>query len=248
MRLTAFCIGVVFALGAPAAEPTAVSVGVVYAPAGPLSPAAVRQELERIRRAGYNAVVPASDDARRRVSPAAQEVGLGVIPLRPKPGGSHARILVEPGARGVSGARISFWEAIADGADDVAFQSPGGGLTPEVMALGETAGIVTRNQAVFAALSPRSKGVRSLSTGWQGPVEVKLLESADILVIIGVSGSPSPQRVTIQFERDVPEAIWQNLETGTSVSFVMAREGPFLEHTFAPRDSLVLMIRKKLRG
>lgn len=237
-----------FAAAAVAAEPGEISVGVVYAPAGPLSAAAVRQDLEKIRRAGYNAVVPATDGARQRIASAAQELGLAVIPLRPKAGGAHSRILVEPGPRGVGAARINFWEAIADGSDDVAFQSPGGGLTQEVLALGETAGVVARNQAVFASLTPRRKGVRSVSTGWQGPVDVKLLESPDILVIIGMSGSPAPQRVTIQFERDIPEAIWQNLETGTSVSFVMTKEGPFLEHTFAPRDSLVLMIRKKLRG
>jgi hypothetical protein len=55
------------------------------------------------------------------------------------------------------------------------------------------------------------------------------------------------QKITINFTADIPEAIWQNLETSTSVNFVMGRSGPFLEHTFSPRDTLVLMIRKKLR-
>ena len=44
---------------------------------------------------------------------------------------------------------------------------------------------------------------------------------------------------------DIPEAMWQNLETGTAISFVMGKTGPSLEYAFGPRDALVLMIRKR---
>ena len=76
---------------------------------------------------------------------------------------------------------------------------------------------------------------------------MRLLESAEALMIIGLNEAPAPRTVTIRFAADIPEAIWQNLETGTSVSFVMGKDGPFLEYTFGPRDALVLMIRKRRR-
>jgi hypothetical protein len=37
------------------------------------------------------------------------------------------------------------------------------------------------------------------------------------------------------------------MEEGHSVDFVMAPNGPSLEHTFAPEDVLVLAIRTKVR-
>jgi hypothetical protein len=75
-----------------------------------------------------------------------------------------------------------------------------------------------------------------------------MLESPDTLMIIGLNYAASPRTATIRFSPDIPEAIWQNLETGAAVSVVMGPKGPFLEHTFAPRDALVLMIRKQLRA
>ena len=44
--------------------------------------------------------------------------------------------------------------------------------------LGETAGVVTRNPALFAPLKPREKGVLAVSSAGGGaPIDVKLLES-----------------------------------------------------------------------
>jgi hypothetical protein len=144
-------------------------------------------------------------------------------------------------------ARMDFWAAVAAGAKSVTFADVEGGAGVSVLSLGETVGIVTWNQALFAPLRPRKGGVRDVVGGSGAPVDVKMLESAEVLVIIGVNYSPSVQRVTINFTPEIPEAIWQNLETSTSVNFVMGRGGPFLEHTFSPRDTLVLMIRKTLR-
>lgn len=157
-----------------------------------------------------------------------------------------ARITVRSGT-GPEG-RLTMWSQVAQGARAISFMGADGTLSREVLALGETAGIISRNQALFAPLHPRNGGVAGISGGEGGPrVDVKLLESAEALMIIGLNYAPAPRTVTIRFAADIPEAIWQNLETGTSVSFVMGRDGPFLEYTFGPRDALVLMISKKRR-
>jgi len=144
-------------------------------------------------------------------------------------------------------ARVDFWAAIARRAPRISFMDGEGGAGPAVLSLGETVGIVTRNQALFAPLRARKEGIREVTGAAGAPVEVTLLESQEALLIVGINYSPGVQKVTINFMPDIPEAIWQNLETSTSVNFVMGRGGPFLEHTFSPRDTLVLMIRKKLR-
>ena len=53
--------------------------------------------------------------------------------------------------------------------------------------------------------------------------------------------------MTLTFPADLPEAIWQNMEAGNAVNFVMGATGPYYQHTFSPHDALVLAIRKKLR-
>jgi hypothetical protein len=162
------------------------------------------------------------------------------------PGGAGA-ILVGPGGQTPLEARLELWAALARGARRVMFMDTGGGVGPAILSLGETAGIVTRNEALFGPLRPREGGVRSVTGASGALVDVKLLESTDALMILALNYSPVPQTVTINFAADLPEAIWQNLETGTAVHFVMGRTGPFLKHTFAPRDAMVLMIRKTLR-
>jgi beta-galactosidase len=84
-------------------------------------------------------------------------------------------------------------------------------------------------------------------SGAPGLVDARFLHSGDALLLIAINHSEAPQKVTMSFSPDTPEAIWQNLEAGTSVSFVMGKDGPFLTHAFAPRDVLVLVIRKRLR-
>jgi hypothetical protein len=81
----------------------------------------------------------------------------------------------------------------------------------------------------------------------QGLVEARFLESADALVLIGINHSEEAQTVTMTFTSETPEAIWQNMETGSAVNFVAGAEGPTYTHTFAPRDVMVLLIRKALR-
>jgi hypothetical protein len=145
-------------------------------------------------------------------------------------------------------ARLAMWSALAAGGRFVSFAGQRDPLSPAILALGETAGVVTRNPALFAPLRPRTGGVVRISgADSKSGVEVRLLESADAIVIIGLNHDRSPRRVTVLFSPEIPEAIWQNLETGTAVSFVMTKEGPSFDHTFGPRDAVVLMIRKRLR-
>ena len=154
---------------------------------------------------------------------------------------------IQVAAGSVLDARLAMWSAIARGAREVAFLGAGNTVGPAVLALGETAGVITRNQALFAPLRLRTGGVSGVTAGGGAPVDVRMLESDDALMIIGMNYAAAPRKATITFAADIPEAIWQNMETGTSVNFVMGQGGPFLEHTFAPRDALVLMIRKRPR-
>jgi hypothetical protein len=155
-----------------------------------------------------------------------------------------ARITVRPGS--APDARLAMWSFVARGARRVAFAGSETPLSADVFALGETAGVITRNEALFAPLRPREGGVTGISGAGGGPrVEVRLLESDEALMIVGLNYAPESRAVTIAFAPDIPEAIWQNLETGTAVSFVMGKTGPSLEYTFGPRDALVLMIRKR---
>jgi hypothetical protein len=83
--------------------------------------------------------------------------------------------------------------------------------------------------------------------GATGPVETRFLESADVLMVIGLNHADTPQRVKMTFTPDTQEAIWQNMETGAAVNFVAGPEGPAYTYSFGPRDALVLMIRKNVR-
>ena len=83
--------------------------------------------------------------------------------------------------------------------------------------------------------------------GGAGAVEARFLESADALVLIAINHGDTPQAVTFAFTADVPEAIWQNLETGSAVSFVQGPAGPTYAHAFAARDVMVLVRGKRLR-
>jgi beta-galactosidase GanA len=80
-----------------------------------------------------------------------------------------------------------------------------------------------------------------------GLVEARFLESSDALLLIAINHAETPQKVTLTFTHEIPEAIWQNMETGVSVHFLAGPDGPTYTHAFAARDVLVLMIKKALR-
>lgn len=269
------------------------------APATALTdPAAVDGDLERIRRAGFNAIttwIPWADAEPQRgtvqlapmqrliaaaarhdlkvairilTSPAPRwarkdgaDAGRFVDAVRARmeraPGvqtvtvagnGSGPELIrVGPGAASLSPARLAFWEAISRRQTEITFAAASGGFTPDLQPLGETAGVVTRNEALFAPLEPRATGVLEVTAGGGAPIEVRLLESPHALMVIALNRAPSPRKARIQFAPDIPEAIWQNLETGAAVNFVMGKTGSYLEHSFSAHDAVVLMIRKTLR-
>jgi beta-galactosidase GanA len=83
--------------------------------------------------------------------------------------------------------------------------------------------------------------------GAPGLVEARFLESSDAIVLIAINHADVAQQVTFSFGPDVPEAIWQNMETGVAVNFVQGPSGPTYARTFAPRDVMVLVRGKRLR-
>jgi hypothetical protein len=83
--------------------------------------------------------------------------------------------------------------------------------------------------------------------GASGLVEARFLESPDAWLLVALNHAETPQKVTMAFGSDIPEAIWVDMETGASVSFVQSKSGPTLAHTFPARDVLVLVRSKRLR-
>ena len=83
--------------------------------------------------------------------------------------------------------------------------------------------------------------------GAPGLVEARFLESSEAILLIAINHGDAAQRVTFTFGPDIPEAIWQNMETGASVNFVQGPDGPTYAHSFAPRDVMVLVRGKRLR-
>jgi beta-galactosidase len=83
--------------------------------------------------------------------------------------------------------------------------------------------------------------------GGAGLVEARFLESPGAVLLIGINHADTPQKVTLMFGPDVPEAIWQNMESGASVNFVQSANGPTYTHTLGPRDVIVLVRGTRLR-
>ena len=61
--------------------------------------------------------------------------------------------------------------------------------------------------------------------GAPGLVEARFLESSGAMLLIAINHADTPQKVTFAFGPDVPEAIWQNMESGAAVNFVQSRPG-----------------------
>lgn len=104
---------------------------------------------------------------------------------------------------------------------------------------------MTRNQALFGTLRPRtSAGDASADDG----IELRILESEDAMVIVGLHHADAARTVTLRFSREIPAGTWQNIEAGVPVSVVPGKDGPSLVHAFAAHDVLVLTIRKQKLG
>jgi hypothetical protein len=103
-------------------------------------------------------------------------------------------------------------------------------------------GTVLTDPAALDAVAPDIR-----IDGAAGLVEARFLESPDAWLLVALNHADRPQKVTLGFGTDIPEAIWVDLETGASVSFVQSKDGPSLTHTFPARDVLVLVRSKRLR-
>jgi hypothetical protein len=144
------------------------------------------------------------------------------------------------------------WSAIAHGAREVVFDDwtrlrryPG-----TLTAAAEFAETITRNAPLYASLRPRkptgaSPDVQMADGGTD--IEVNVLESPAAFLIVGLNRSSVARTVTMTFSSDLPEAIWQNMMTGNTLSFVTGGGGPTYTRTFAPKEVLVLMINRRLR-
>ena len=156
------------------------------------------------------------------------------------------RVGAGPGNMSPREVRSRIWHEFVQDQRRWSFRSDEGPRSTELRAVGELARLLIGNQALFASLRPRTVN-NAVTIEPAGGIDVRILESLDAIVIIGLNETDSTRRVKLTFPPDIPEAIWQNMEAGNAVNFVMGQSGPFYEHTFAPQDALVLAIRKKLR-
>lgn len=143
-------------------------------------------------------------------------------------------------------ARFQLWELFARGSRRVGFIDALGVRTAALRDVGETAGVITRNQELFAPLHERTQHKTVVVEPVRAVVPY-ILESRDAIVIIALNPSERQRRAKLTFPPDVPEAIWQNMIAGNAVNFVMGPKGPYYEHRFEGYETLVLAIRKKLR-
>jgi hypothetical protein len=106
----------------------------------------------------------------------------------------------------------------------------------------QAGGTVITDPARLASIPPDIR-----IDGAPGLVEARFLESPDTWLIVAVNHADTPQKVTLGFGTDIPEAIWVDMETGNSMTFLQSASGPTLTHTFPARDVLVLVRNKRLR-
>ena len=232
--------------GTPAMQETLdfVPVGVRY-DLDP-DPARRRTDLGNMRRLRFTVVVPG-------------EPTQGLAPIdRLIAGARDSSITIPASDIGVvpinertdaEAVREAAWTRLATGARAVIFddwkalQNNDGALA-EAAAFAET---LARNPVLYAPLRRvDSTGDRAFTIdGGENTVEAHWLESPDALLLIAVNHAVEPRDVTITFAPAIPEAIWQNMLAGSAVNFVAGPKGPVYTRTFAARDVLVLMIRKR---
>ena len=141
--------------------------------------------------------------------------------------------------------RLQLWSLIAQGHKRIGFMDEDGVATPDMRAIGEAAGVITRNEELFGPLQRRTQNNRVIVE--PGGIDADILESPDAIVIIALNRDERPRQRKLTFPPDIPEAIWQDMIAGNAVNFVMGPHGPYYEHRFEEYETLVLAIRKKLR-
>jgi hypothetical protein len=238
-------------LAAPAHRTPALQETLDFVPVGVRydldpDPARRRTDLENMRRLRFTVVVPAEPKGNMtridRLLAGGQDSSITV------PGSEVGTIPIEELTEADS-VREAAWTRLAYGARAVIFEDwnalqRNDGALGEAAAFAETLG---RNPALYVPLRrAESTGDRAFTIeGGQGNVEAHWLESPDALLLIAVNHAAEPREVTLTFAAAIPEAIWQNMLTGSAVNFVAGPKGPVYTRTFAAHDVLVLMIRKR---
>ena len=242
---------ILFHLAAPAYGPPAIQETLDFVPVGvrydlDRDPARRRSDLENMRRLRFTVVVPGEPKGSMaridRLLASGQDPGISVQE-------SEVGTIPIEKLTGPDATREAAWTRLASGARAVIFED-WNALQENDTALGEAAAFaetLARNPALYVPLRRvESTGDRAFTIdGGHGNVEAHWLESPDALLLIAVNHAVEPRDVTITFAPAIPEAIWQNMLTGSAVNFVAGPKGPFYTRTFPPHDVLVLMIRKR---
>ena len=239
-----FVLAVLPSAAAQRLEPF-IPVGVVVHGAGGLT--GHRRDLQELARRRFNVIAFANGETRElRVT----RLGGWLEPTaKPSPEIPSAGVATVPVPRTGQELRFRAWQAVAEGARGVVFD-PFPALMRNADALdaaAEFADNVTRNAALYAPLGRRESTSDIRVDAPRPAVTARFLESNAALVLIALNPTADTHRVTFKFSAEIPEAIWQNMETGAAVNFVASAEGPTYTHTFTPFDVMVLMIRKQYK-
>jgi hypothetical protein len=218
-------------------------VGVVYDEASKSSDQ-ILSDLQLLRASGFNAIsfagVPSGTETPGALVELAGRADLEVIDRSRSVFG----LVRATGSHTGPELRLWAWAALARGARAVMFTEPS-------EAAAAFARVVTRNPALFAPLRPRQSPTGASPAvrieGGDGAIDVRFLDSPEVILLIGLNKSDRTHRVTLTFAPDTQEAIWQNMETGSQVNFVAGPNGPTYTYRFAPYDVFVLMIRRAIR-
>ena len=221
-----------------------VPIGVRYLPAA--DPARRRTDLETLRQLRFTVVASRDESGEVKISSIEELLRGAAVPL-PLTSQQLGTVPASP----ATSVRERAWWALARGARAVIFDD-WEALQLSEPALAEAAAFadaIARNPELYVPLRPADKtGSRALTlSAAKSGVEAEWLESPQTLLLIAVNRADEPRDVTLMFSPEMPEAIWQNMLTGTAVNFVASAKGPEYSRTFAAHDVLVLMIRKGWR-
>jgi hypothetical protein len=226
----------------------ALALSLVLGQATPVFVAAVRydavdrpaweRDLPAIRSLGFSAIV-VPDERVDSIRAVASQLDLIVIPRRDESAPPLVAI-DDDAAPGM--LRYRGWAAVQKGARGVAFGADASSRSRAVQTAGAFATVVTSNSPLFLAIKPVD-GARAD----EPTVEARLFQAGHALVLIALNHADQPREATIALPEGSPLAEWVNLESGQVAYFDRAPGSIIRRHRFAPRDALVLVIRKDIQ-
>jgi hypothetical protein len=229
-------LGFVLALSLVLAQTTPVFVVAVRY--GAADRPAWERDLPAIRSLGFTAIV-VPDERVESIRGVASQQDLIVIPERNQ---AAPPVVLLDVATGPGSPRYVGWAAVQDGARVIAFAVDGSARSRSLLEAGAFASVVSSNARLFLAIKPVEGARADGST-----VEARLFKAGHALVLIALNHSDEPRDATIALPEGSPLAEWVNLETGEVAYFDRAPGGVSRRHRFAPRDALVLVIRKDIQ-